>query len=934
MIYQYRSLASPCILILFLFLVIIIAQPCVSYEYAIKQYSNSDGLPQSQVLSVFPDNQGYLWIGTYCGAARYDGAHFRHFTVHEGLASNYVYDLDEDEHGNIYVAASSGICKISPLLKVNTILVSEGSETIRDITVLDNNSIIYLTESGYSVWNGYETKKLLNASRGEMFRRSLKYENIVYLPTERGLYTYSEGRLSDKPKNVEPMDIYTVTVMNDQIYVGTLDAVYRLHEGTAYKVIDIDMPRTLFNHDSSLWIGGNTGIYHSTFHRHSHISDKNGLSDSTVMSLGMDREGNIWIGTNSGLNKLGYRFIKCFYKKDGLPSNRLWCLVEDPVHGILMAGEGGISRYAEGIFKSFHLEGLQLDRLIIRSFVTARDGSSWIGTFRDGLVIHSKGKSTFLTDICGVPVRNVYSIIESDDGSMWLGTSNGVFQYSNDHFRHYGFSQGVLSETVWQIVQSPQKQIIIATDNGLAVFDNGHFNIPEYATELKNKTIRNITFDARNRMWVGTNGYGIYICDGKHMQCINRSTGFVDDFIWGIVFESDDISWIGTNRGIVRYTDNSVVVFDRKDGLAGDEMTLNALLKDSNDNLWFGVIPGLVMIDTKMFLENTLPPMIAISRVNTNGKTILNPQNLLVNHTEHEIIFYMDGLSFQDEHEVRFQYRLEGYDDWSRITSNRSVRYTNIPPGEYIFQVKACNNFGFWTKEPAAIEVIKKPAWFQTNLFKVMVAMAIILFMIFFIRNRLAASQREQLRLKQLVDQRTEELYQASITDPLLDIYNRRYIDDLVNKKIKEAIRHGDGMCLALLDLDHFKELNDKWGHMVGDAFLQFLASELQSLIRASDALARYGGDEFIIIFFRTDDGNQLRGRLQTIVDTIAQKIYEHNGISLSMTVSIGATWHRFSEKSAITYDHLLHHADDALYKAKSEGRNRFYLEILNGEEG
>lgn len=898
------------------------ASPVHPFRYSIKHYYNADGLPQSQVLAIFQDRQGYLWIGTYCGISRYDGERFLTLTTHQGLPSNYVYDIDQDENGVIYVATDGGVCKISSELRVQTLSSPVGTQSVWRLILLKSGKFIYHDPGGYHHWDGKTSTLLLPCSRGQVLRRPLREGNVIYLPTERGLFSCTDGEVTRLTGPDSP-DVYTVTVREGVPYIGTDRGVFRVENERLKQVVKCGLAQTLLNHKGSIWVGTEEGLYHHYHTGTRKITREHGLSNNTILSLLFDREGTVWIGTNLGLNKLPYRFFKSFSTEDGLPSNYIWCVYGDPELGLLVGGEKGIARLQGERFEPLSLPGLDLENGYVRSLLRSSDGTLWVGTFRNGCYRYQNGEMNHHKKIGDANIRHVFSMTEDLSGSVWLATSNGVLRYREGRFTRFGLTEGLPDLTVWHIVLDPEHRILVATDDGLAVWRDNRFEIPEFVKTLNLQTVRNITFDSEGTMWIGTNGDGIYTWDGNRLGRYRQADGFVDDFIWGVVHKKPGETWIGTNRGLVRMEKETTVVFNKADGLPGDEMTLNSSYRDHKGRLWFGVLPGLIQVNPDMFDDNPCPPLVRVSRVVTNVRTVTHPSSMVFEPGEEEITFFMDGLSFQDEKEVHFSYRLRGYDSWSVPGVNRSVRYTNIPPGQYTFEVKACNNFGVWNEKPIRLSMIVKPIWYETWGFR-MTALFVFLLLVFgFVRTRLAASDRSKRYLEHLVAERTRELYQASITDPLLSIYNRRYMDKMMTQKIGEALRHNDGLCLALIDLDQFKETNDRYGHYIGDIILQQIAQTLKSLIRASDALARYGGDEFIVAFFRTDE-QQMDGRLSRIVQTIAETRCDVDGVSVTMTASIGAVCHRFHGDSDVSYDDLLKAADRALYDAKASGKNRY----------
>ncbi|HPR65368.1 MAG TPA: diguanylate cyclase [Thermoanaerobaculia bacterium] len=913
-----------------LFQLLILFFVCLSisgFRYAIKNYSNADGLPQSQILAVHQDGRGYLWIGTYCGVSRYSGHDFITLTTHDGIPNNYVYAFDHDSRGNVYVATNAGICRIGPDLVVERLPEPAGSAVARSLLLIDDTHLIYHDTKGYQIWDGSSSRILLQDGLGLYNPAPTRYGATFYLPTQHGLYRYRSDMKN--PEKVRGCDFSAicVSVTEDGILVGTADGLYRMDGDSPRRILACRTVRTILHLEDTLWVGTDEGLFKEAEKGWVHLGMEEGLTNEIILTLAADSENTLWIGTNAGLGKLPNTFLRCYFQDDGLPSNRIWCIYEDQKWGLLAGGQGGISHRAGDRFTLMDLPGIP-GKSTVRAMARTKDGTFWIGTYQDGLYRIQNGRTTAIHDVHGVPLRFIFGLTVDQHGLLWGATSDGALKINAESIELLGVQEGLPDPTVWQIVEAPDGTIFAATDRGIAFFDKDRFVIPDFLKDVELATVRTVAYDDQGQMWIGTNGDGIILWDGRTIKRHSTVNGFVDDFIWGIVFETTGAAWIGTNRGLVRMGEGWSVVFNSQDGLSGDEMTLNSDYRDRNGNLWFGILPGLVHVQSQRFSANPTPPRVTISKIQTNRRTIQGPSSITMDPGEKEAIFHMDGLSFQDEREVRYSYRMADLDRWSSPTSSTMVRYTNIPPGTYHFQVKACNNFGVWTEIPAEVKVIVRPAWYQTVTFRGGMAVGFLLLVFGYVRFRLAASRRAQKHLEHLVAERTEDLYRASITDPLLGIYNRRYVDDLVERHIKEARRHRDGMCLALIDLDQFKAVNDELGHIVGDKLLVSVAERLRDMIRTTDILARYGGDEFIIVFFRTD-ATCIEDRLASIVRLFDSSPFTLDQERVRITVSIGATCHTFSHESRVTYDAMLNMADNALYEAKSAGKNQYVKATL-----
>jgi diguanylate cyclase (GGDEF)-like protein len=175
---------------------------------------------------------------------------------------------------------------------------------------------------------------------------------------------------------------------------------------------------------------------------------------------------------------------------------------------------------------------------------------------------------------------------------------------------------------------------------------------------------------------------------------------------------------------------------------------------------------------------------------------------------------------------------------------------------------------------------------------------------------------------------RIAALEQENVTDPLMGIYNRRYLDRRLHEEVTRSQRYELPLAILMIDVDHFKYVNDTFGHPCGDRVLTRLAQEVINAVRVSDLVARYGGEEILVIApnTRLDEvmivAERIRGLVEKVVLT-PLVVKEGLPSSLHVTVSIGVATLGLT---AHNVESLINCADEALYHAKSEGRNRIVI--------
>lgn len=186
--------------------------------------------------------------------------------------------------------------------------------------------------------------------------------------------------------------------------------------------------------------------------------------------------------------------------------------------------------------------------------------------------------------------------------------------------------------------------------------------------------------------------------------------------------------------------------------------------------------------------------------------------------------------------------------------------------------------------------------------------------------------QRLQAQAKLLEEQNYRLSYLAE-HDPLSGLLNRRAFNHIVERELLRCQRTQQPLCLLLLDLDHFKAINDRFGHPLGDAVIKRMATLLSSQVRVLDSLARLGGEEFMLLLSDCDreQGLQIAEKLRQLIESQLQVV---DGKAVAVTVSIGMSYLDAGQLSS--YESLYVASDRALYSAKQEGRNRVKMAALS----
>jgi diguanylate cyclase (GGDEF)-like protein len=301
------------------------------------------------------------------------------------------------------------------------------------------------------------------------------------------------------------------------------------------------------------------------------------------------------------------------------------------------------------------------------------------------------------------------------------------------------------------------------------------------------------------------------------------------------------------------------------------------------------------------------------------------------------------GLTFRKASQARFEVQLEGLDPEPIATKQREVRYAALPAGSYRFVVRCQSAAGVWSAEPAAFSFVVLPPWWELWWVRVGAVVLVALSIVALVQRRVRRIEADRRRLEAAVTERSAQLAEAnrelremSFTDALTRVRNRRYFATTIEGDVAGTLRRFDpraardsstnlDLIFYVVDIDHFKKVNDVHGHRVGDRVLVETARRLQRCVRDSDVVVRWGGEEFLLVCREAD---------RTKADAVAARVLEaigseplvaEPGLSVRRTCSVG--WaalpaHR-SRPDALSYEVILEIADKAMYLAKAFGRNQ-----------
>lgn len=893
---------------------------------------------KSNVNSVISAQDGSLWVGSWghgFSQMSTDGQTLRRYTSHshKELTSDRAQSIYQDKQGRIWLATTE------ELRFVNSDFTLASDKQLP--MSLRNNRIWHMTQQ--------EDGTIWFASSNGLYQASDDLKTLKHWP----LTTQNDNPLSQEIRALE--------LTHDGIWLGGPLGLFKFsfatQEITAHPYPELRRINTLHLNDSGLLIGSNSGVYHLTTQgKLTHY-----LGNADVRHMFLDRSRALWLSTrNNGVftvdpssNLFLPHLFPGVQDTHALPNYLLQSLYMTD-SAIWLGLDRKLLKFKT---KEQHYTEIKFNYPRIPSRISSLNmhnnelfAATDLGLFKLGRdeLMHKVQLPSSLPEN-----PEITSLHITKDGVFWLGFwERGIVRWhpsapSETAISHYVLSD-LAGDAVIQIQPNGEQLILVSRASGLYQLHTQTGQLTHWhqgdtsPVQLPSDTLTCAEPAAKGGFWLCTDKGLFWLNpDTGASQLLTKTEGLPDPRVFAIQ-EKEGVLWISTRRGLAMLDLDTqrLMVFSKKDGIPHLALASRALQVDAHNQLWIGTHHGLFHIESSELDRELLPAGMVISRVDVDQLPLefqqFSKQNPLVLSSSMKRIDL--SFSFLEYHYTdlnQYQYRLLGLsDDWIQLGSHHTASFSKLPPGKYQFEV---TNSIFPTEANTARLYFTVPApwWidYRVHVFAIL-CISLVAWFLWERRNR-KLSQLNQ-KLNALVTERTQELAEANAalkrqarTDFLTQLPNRLAFTEQFLFWQNHAIRTQKTITLALLDVDHFKQINDKYGHEAGDHVLVKVAHVLKERLRKQDVVARWGGEEFILLLPETtaQGAYQLCEELRTQLAELCL-VYADYHFSMSVTFGI-CTPKSLADELEI----WVNHADIALYQGKRNGRNQtvIYPQEQNG---
>jgi len=936
-------------------------------QYAFQEDRQNKGLNSLTVNCLLQDHTGVVWVCTENGLYQYDGSTYIRKGAEQGLLDSYIVSIHEEPGGELWVGTTNRLYHgdgkhFAALATTAGDVPSRGGQLIAStgpghVLEVSDHKLVQIGRAGPGDrWNAepYFTQSSLEA------HPQLKSISSVYVRRDGSIWAGCGNSICQiSGSNVHVWDAKAGVVPDTwawfledsagRLWVRGFRHVLQLSpHGERFANEDISPAPVTFNSPF-------LPIVEDSYHRIVTRTDKglaiwnqgrwqildagNGLSGPGVLALLTDRDGILWLGTyGRGVERLlGSGDWETWAAGQGLAGNMVWMMARDHWGTMWVATEHGIVTLdrAAGRFVPWRPnDGVPRGQVI--SSQQDQGHGLWFSALTGQMLHYAPDTHKMQQWKTPSGTRQVW---QDSSGRLWALANSGLSTFNPVTGRMAKVKDPAVSDhTFYDACEDAGHGIWFASQTALVHLSGNRWNKVQFPGRDAADGFSTVACASDGTLWLGGSSTGVLHVRVQGEVATGVSPAPAPQLnsaeIMFLAIDRRGWLWVGTGFGVYVFNGNRWRHLTEKDGLAWNDCNEDAFLDATDGTVWIGTSNGLSHLLHPAAIFDQKGLRIVVTSAMLGRQTVPVGSWASFAWTREPFRVHVASLPFDDRSSIVYRYRLIGLEqDWI-ATESPDLRYSALPGGDYRLEVYAEDSDRGVRSPLAVLSFRVRPPWWKSFAFFA-AGIGILLLLIYAVlRFRERGLVARQARLEELVRERTEELELEKVQltmarealreqanrDALTGLLNRGAIFEILRREMARTRRDGSILTAVMIDMDHFKSINDTLGHMVGDAVLREVAVRLSGALRPYDAVGRYGGEEFLLLMPDFDAASD-QGRLVLVHNAVCGKEIKFHGGKVRTTCSFGVSV--LSGDRSMTAEQFLDLADKALYEAKRAGRDR-----------
>ena len=760
-----------CTLHLFFFFSFLFVKETCAQSFNFKNYGVEDGLPYVQIYNVFQDDKGYLWTGGYGGLSSFNGKNFTNYSPRQGLVNYWVTAISQDSSKNLIIGTLEGLSVFDGKKFTNYTTQNGLSNNYINSIATKGAETAIATRSGLCYLVHNQIKKDPRFTDIEITKVKSVYKDYI-VTTSKKICIISKDNVQAICQFSASSDTLISSIEADKnatLWIGTNKGLFYINNYDLQNQIKKVIPTSIkdaiscmyADYKNTLWIGTNEKLltyFNNKVTSYQISKDENA---NNIYCITSDYEQNIWIGTRSGLFQFRDEGFVSFNKEDGLKNVFIHGIAIDKKNNNVWFGTagGGIYKYDNKQFTNYSTSN-GLSGNVISSVLLDSLNRLWIATEK-GLCYEANNK---ISASVVVSKDLVYCLFLDKRNNLWLGLKDkiarieNINKYPQTNVTYFNLPQPVYitDYQMSNMCQDANGNIYMASFlGGLFMYDGKEIKDITNLYGIKTRTVVDVIVSSTNYLFVATLD-GIYIINlsTKSFEKITEDDGLSSSLVYSLfITDNGQTLWAGTNQGANKIDlqtffqshIKNILSFGKTEGFKGLECNTGGLCKDSSGSIWFATVNGLIKYNPVKYVSNDNEAKLSFTKIKLFYDDTLLPQNAELASNLNNIRFDFMGICLTNPEKVLYIHKLEGFEkSWSPTTKQNNVTYSNLPPGNYIFKVRCCNNQGVWSTEPLTFSFSVDAPYYKRWWFIIssLAFISLIIFTIF--RIRLNQLKREQ----------------------------------------------------------------------------------------------------------------------------------------------------------------------------------------------